>query len=96
MTITDIFPAIIKTGKCLYGDIEYRVFICTSNIYPGTGDYEDGLEISKDREISCFCILYENVVRKDEVNSNGGYYLSVSDAVDAVEKNPGFIEWGET
>lgn len=93
MNVADILPNIVKTGKCVYGNKEYRAFICQSNMYPGTGDYEDTPEIRGDREIPCFCIWYESIVSPNDLSSNGGYYLSLSDAADTVENNAGFIGW---
>ena len=50
MNIVDILSVIVKTGMCVYGDRQYRVFICQSNIYPGTGDYEDAFDIVSNRK----------------------------------------------
>lgn len=93
MNIVDILSVIVKTGMCVYGDRQYRVFICQSNIYPGTGDYEDAFDMREDREISCFSIWFDSIVTKDELSANGGYYLSLGEAIDAIEKSPGFINW---
>ena len=93
MNTSDILSGIVKTGICVYGDRQYRAFICQSNVYPGSGDYEDVYEIRDDKEISCFAVWFESIVTKDLLNANGGYYLSLHEAVDAVEKNPGFINW---
>ena len=93
MNIIDILPTIVKTGKYVYSDKHYRFFICQSNIYPGTGDCEDDFEIREDREIYCFTIWFESTAVKDTINSNGGYYLTLNETIDAIEKIPGFIKW---
>ena len=93
MNMEDILPIIVKTGKCVYGDREYRAFVCQSNIYPGTGDCEDDFEIREDREISCFTIWFESIVIKDTINANGGYYLTLNETIDAIEKSEGFLNW---
>ena len=93
MNIVDILSDIVKTGRCVYGEKQYRVFICKSNFFPGTGDDEDDFEIREDREISCFTIWYESILTKDLLNANGGYYLSLNEAIDIIENSPGFISW---
>ena len=93
MNIADILPFIIRTGNCVYGDRQYRVFICHSDFYPGTGDYEDDFEIREDREISCFAVWFESITEKDVLSAGGGYYLSLDEAVNVVENSPGFVNW---
>lgn len=93
MKVEEIFPSIVKIGICLYGAKEYRVFVCQSNVFPGTGDYEDETEICEDREINCYCVWFEDYLAKDNLKVNGGYYLSLSEAIQEVESSVGFRNW---
>lgn len=54
--IEKLRDTIIKTGICRYGFHQYKVFLCTSNLFPGTSDYEDDADLRDDQEIDCFCI----------------------------------------
>lgn len=56
MNVAELGDRIIKTGICRYGLRQYRLFLCTSTFFPGTGDYEDSPEICGDLEMDCYCI----------------------------------------
>lgn len=93
MNVKDISNTIVKIGICHYGIKEYRVFICESNIFPGTGDYEDDIEIREDRLINCYCIWFENMISIGEISSGGGYYENLEDAICSVESSVEFYKW---
>ncbi|MBP3414891.1 MAG: hypothetical protein J6L81_06825 [Clostridia bacterium] len=93
MTVDDIFDTIIKTAMFNYGLKEYRAYICTSNIFPGTGDYEDDTEIRDDRIMDCYCVWFEDILNNGYINSGAGYYEVLSSAIESIEKSPGFIRW---
>lgn len=95
MNVKDISKTIVKTGICKYGVKEYRVFICESNIFPGTGDYEDDVEIKEDRLINCYGVWFENMVSVGEISAGGGYYENFEDAIHSVENSLGFYKWIE-
>lgn len=90
----EIKDTIIKTAICRYGGIrEYQMFICTSTIFPGSGDYEDGPEIYEDREIDCYCIWIEDMIDTDNICASAGYYETLSDAISALESSADFERW---
>lgn len=93
MKIKDIQPTVVKVGLCEYDDREYRVFICQSNTFPGTGDYEDDLEIREDKECLCFGLWYESIVKKDDICAGGGHYIHLNEAIEAAENKVGFKKW---
>ena len=93
MKIEDIQSTIVKVGLCEYDSKEYRVFICQSNNLPGTGDYEDDLEIREDKECLCFVLWYESIVKKDGICAGGGHYVHLSEAIEAAENKVGFKKW---
>ncbi|MBQ6796461.1 MAG: hypothetical protein IJP10_00450 [Clostridia bacterium] len=93
MDIDNIESSVVKVGICEYGCSEYRAFICKSDIFPGTGDYEDEEDVRNDREIPCFCVWFEDMTVKDQICAGGGYYLSFNEAIEYVEKSPGFKNW---
>lgn len=61
MNIND--EKVIKTGLMRYINAEYKVYICESNVFPGTGDYEDEPQIQNDKYINCYKILYETTFK---------------------------------
>lgn len=93
MEINDIAPSVIKTGLCEYGNKEYRAFVCRSDVFPGTGDCEDEEDIREDRDIDCFCVWFEDFTAKGRICAGGGYFLSLPEATESVEKSPGFKGW---
>ncbi|WP_298034892.1 hypothetical protein [uncultured Dysosmobacter sp.] len=93
MDIKDLGDTIIKIGLCRYGPRQYRLFLCTSTFLPGTGDYEDAPEICNDREMECYRIWLEDMIKTDNICAGTGYYEHLSDAIQAVEESPGFERW---
>lgn len=90
----NIATTAIKVGLCEYNAIkEYRIFVCQSDIFPGTGDYEDDEEIREDREILCYCVWFEDLLTKGKISSGGGYFLSLTEAIEYSEQTPGFKHW---
>ena len=84
---------VVKTGICIYsGNVTYQVRIVKWHILYGTGDYEDPPEIADDREIECYYVWYENLINKGVYNRGGGSFLSVAEAIFAVEQT-GSVEW---
>ncbi len=84
---TDMQNAIaIKQGKCIYNSSkEYKVKIIKWDILYGTGDYEDPEEIREDRNIECYYIFYEDLVREGLFNAGGGSFLTLEEAISNVE-----------
>ncbi|MDE7225045.1 MAG: hypothetical protein K2O34_14865 [Acetatifactor sp.] len=93
MNIKELQDTIIKTGICRYGSRQYRIFLCTSPVFPGTGDYEDGIGLYADREMDCFCIWLEDMLNANQICAGGGYYESLCEAIDAAENSSGFVGW---
>ncbi len=63
---------------CCYDPKQYRLFLCTSTFFPGTGDYEDNPEICNDREMDCYCIWLEDMTNIGNISSGAGYYEHLS------------------
>ncbi len=93
MKIKDIEQTIVKVGICEYGIKQYRVFICASDIFYGTGDYEDDEEICNDIEMDCYAVWLEDIINKGSINAGRGYYKTFAEAVNAAETSTGFIKW---
>lgn len=91
--IEKLRDTIIKTGICRYGFHQYKVFLCTSNLFPGTGDYEDDADLRDDQKIDCFCIWFEDLTTTNHICAGGGYYKSLCEAVNATENSGGFVKW---
>ncbi len=83
---------IVKVGLCRYGEREYRVYICKSDVLYGTGDYEDELT-GADKEKECFSVWYEDILHPGKINAGGGYYETFEAAVKKAENSSGFKEW---
>ena len=83
---TDMQNAIaIKQGKCTYNNSkEYLIKIVKWNILYGTGDFEDTEEIREDRNIECYYVFFENLLREGVFNAGGGF-LSIEEAILNVE-----------
>ena len=93
MNVKELSDTIIKTGICRYGSRQYRLFLCTSTFFPGTGDYEDLPEICNDREMNCYCIWLEDMINPGSICAGAGYYEHLSDAIHAAESSAGFERW---
>jgi len=75
-----------KRGMCYYqNEKKFEVKIIKWHIFYGTGDYEDTPDIREDRIIDCFYVFYEDIVNEGIFNVGGGCYLSLEEAVNAVE-----------
>ena len=83
---------ILKTGICQYGEKEYLVYICKSDVFYGTGDFEDGLT-GEDAEKECFSVWYEDMLHPGKTNAGGGYFETMEDAVEKAENSSGFLKW---
>lgn len=83
---------IIKTGLCRYGEKEYRVYICKSDVFYGTGDCEDELT-GEDTEKDCFSVWYEDMLQPGKINTGGGYFETFEAAVEKAESGSGFVKW---
>jgi hypothetical protein len=83
---------VIKRGICFYDNsVEYEVRIIRGQVLYGTGDYEDLPNVSDDREIECYEIWYENLIKKGEFNRVGQYCL-LQDAILCVEEYAA-VQW---
>lgn len=93
MDIDKIFNTIIKTGLCCYGFKTFRVFICISDFFPGTGDYEDDVKVCNDKEQKSYCIWFEDCINKGMICAGGGYFNTLNEAVYKAENSSGFEKW---
>lgn len=86
---------IMKKGILLYDNVlEYSVIIIESDILYGTGDFEDPPEIAEDRKCLCYYVWCDSPCNRNEFRSgwdNG--FLSVQEAMKAIEKVPYFSKW---
>ena len=57
---------ILKTGLCRYGEKEYHVYICKSDVCYGTGDCEDVIT-GEDTEKECFSVWYEDILHPGKI-----------------------------
>lgn len=86
---------IVKQGILLYDHVlEYSVIIIESDILYGTGDFDDPPEIAEDRECLCYYIWCDSPHGRNEYCS-GPFeaYMSVEEAMAAIEKEPYFSHW---
>lgn len=93
MNVAELGDRIIKTGICRYGLRQYRLFLCTSAFFPGTGDYEDSPEICSDQEMDCYCIWLEDMINPGSICAGAGYYKHLPDEIRAAEDSAGFERW---
>ena len=93
MKIEQIHDRILKTGICRYGDRKYRLFLCTSPFFPGTGDCADDPKTREDRLINCYCIWFEDLITTGRISAGGGYYEHLPDAIRVAESSGGFEGW---
>lgn len=89
---------IVARGEWKYGGITpCLILIKEETALPGSGDYEDPLEIAEDREVQCFSVWYENTSSKGSFNSGGGYFLTLEEAKrETTNKIEGPINWAKT
>ncbi len=93
MNVEELHSTIIKTGICCYGSLQYRVFLCTSSFFPGTGDYEDEADLHEDQNGDCFCIWLEDMLKAGHICAGRGYYKTLPEAICEAENNAGFVKW---
>ncbi len=72
---------------------EYKVYICESKFFPGSGDYEDEAQIQNDRYIKCYEIVYETISKEINSFSLGGHYEKLEEAIKEVEGYKQFKKW---
>lgn len=91
MRMTD--KEIICCAQLLYdGAIEYHAVIIQSDFFPGSGDYEDPVEISEDQETKCYWVWFEDIVNPENYNS-GIPFLLLEEARHYIESVEGFVCW---
>jgi hypothetical protein len=79
---------VVKRGTWLYdGLIPCGVSIVRGNVIYGSGDLEDPPEEYQDREVECFCVLYEGP--HGAAQAKGGVYMSLDEAIVHVEHTVG-------
>lgn len=61
MKVQDIIEKTVKQGLCIYGIKEYRVFIIKDDVWYGTGDYEDTIDIQYGGELTVSSWKYHSV-----------------------------------
>jgi hypothetical protein len=80
-------PEVALEGTWIYDEsILCNVRIIKSNIFYGSGDYEDPPEIRDDEEIECFYIEFESMTQKGNFCSSRGGYLTLSEAISEAER----------
>ena len=91
--IEQMSNTIIKTGLCHYGIKTYRSFICLSDFFPDTGDYEDSDELCYDKEEKCYCVWFEDFLNKGKICAGGGYFHTLDEAICSVKSITEFERW---
>jgi hypothetical protein len=83
----------IKRGKCVYNiSTEYEVRIVKWHVLYGTGDHEDPPEVQNDRNVECYYVFYEDLIKRGVFNTGGGSFLSIEEAIASVE-NKVDVKW---
>ena len=78
---------IIMRGTWLYAaSVPIEIRITRSEMFYGTGDYEDPAEIRDDQAAETFSIWFESPAQPGTFNAGGGQCSSLADAVAATEK----------
>ena len=86
---------IICRANLLYGGVkEYHAVIVKTDFFPGTGDYEDPVEIREDRDIECYWVNFEDMTEPGNYSS-GRLFESLDMARTYLEQTQGFIGWQE-
>jgi len=84
---------VVKRGMCKYDNSkEYEVRIIEWHVMYGTGDYEDPIEVCDDRNIECYYVFFENLIKRGEFNVGGGGFLTIEEATASVESKV-TVEW---
>ena len=91
------FSKVVAIGTRLYdGTVPCRVIIQTEEIWPAfynSEDDPDGPSVD-DKVMPCVSVWYESPTGGLSVNAGGGYYRTVEEARNAVEKVlSGPVEW---
>lgn len=86
---------IVKQGIMLYDNaLEYSVIIVESSVLYGSGDFEDPPEIANDRESLCYYAWCDSPSRRNEFCSGWHTaFMSVDEAMNAIEKETYFLHW---
>lgn len=88
--------AIIRTGIWLYDNtVPTQVRIVRRPFTRGTGDYEDPPEISGDREVPCFALVWgiPGVNGAFQSNAEGGEYPTLELALEAADRLVPGVKW---
>ena len=84
---------IICCARLLYDGVkEYHAVIIQSDFFPGSGDYEDPVEIREDKETTCYWVWFEDLINSENYNS-GRPFDSLEQARQYLESVEGFICW---
>jgi hypothetical protein len=82
--------AVVKVGVYLYdGTVECDLRIIRTAVCYGSGDYEDSADIADDQQCETFYVQYGSTTERGKFNARSGAFLTVDDAIAAVEKIPG-------
>ena len=86
---------VIKEGTALYsGTAPYSVKITKSQVWYGSGDYEDPPEIREDREVECYYVWYESPAEGGTFKSRSGAFATLSEAMAEVDRvTSGTVRW---
>ncbi len=77
---------IVKRGYWLEGPIRSGIRIVRSQKMYGTGNPDDPPEIANDRDVECYYVIYDSPSPLAPRGAAGGAYLTLEDAVAAVQK----------
>ncbi|NFT06667.1 hypothetical protein FDF26_06230 [Clostridium botulinum] len=88
---------VVLKGTWLYdGCITCHIRIIKWHTLYGSGDYEDPPEISDDKEIECYYVIFESIIDKGKIASSRGGFLTLSEAItEAEEVTYQKINWAE-
>jgi hypothetical protein len=87
---------VVKSGTFLYGGLRIcKVRIVKTDVWPGSGDYEDPPEFQEDKYGEFYEVQY-TPVREERFSAGGGYYENLDEAVASVEKAVTGVEWDKT
>ncbi len=85
--------SVVKAGSFLHsGHRVCRVRIVLTDFRPGSGDVEDEPEIQNDLHGEFFHVQY-TPVNEERFSVGGGYFGSLVEAIEAVNKSVSGLEW---
>lgn len=87
---------IIRTGIWLYGNaVPTQVRIVRRPITLGTGDYYDPPEISDNRDVPCFVLVWgaPGIGAAFQATSEGGQYPTLEQALEAADRLVPGVKW---